>query len=107
MEDTLGMSVCVSAAALNGSGNATVLVDQEQRWGGQGTLRPRPSWPTAEVPLGATVAQETWALGPSALCMDWNETRQGWDNSTQLYREPGLSAVGDRRNSHSDCAVPM
>lgn len=82
----LGFSACVTVAALNGTDNATVLVDQEQRWAGQEPIRPAPSWPTAEPPAGFNSTREQWALGVEAMCLDYNATTQQWQNGT-LYCE--------------------
>lgn len=82
----LGFSVCATVTALNGTGNATVLVDQEQRWAGQPPLRPRPSWPMVEPPLNFSSVEERWAMGIEAQCLDYNTTSRQWQNGT-LYGE--------------------
>jgi hypothetical protein len=82
----LGFSACVTVAALNGTSNATVLVDQEQRWAGQEAVRPRPSWPTVKPPAGFNSTEETWALGVQAQCVDYNTTTGKRHNGT-LYGE--------------------
>lgn len=94
----LGFSACVTVAALNGTGNDTVLVDQEQRWAGQAPIRPRPSWPTVEPPANFNTTAEQWALGIQALCLDYNASAGEWQNGT-MYGElqgrwEGLIAAG-------------
>lgn len=82
----VGFSACVTVAALNGTGNATTLVDQEQRWAGQEPIRPRPNWPTVEPPANFNSTNEQWGLGIQALCQDYNSTTREWQNGT-LYGE--------------------